>query len=146
MTGFNHGCAGGLIGNFLPAPLALPLAFLSHFALDMVPHFGIPHHTRDNSKMWKYFTALDFVLTIGLAALAIYQQRYLVLASGTVAIAPDFIWVGRVVKSRSYDLRQTTSWFTTMHIKIQRYERPWGIFVELPFAAITFYLLFIRFA
>jgi hypothetical protein len=42
MTGFNHGMAGAVIALTVKQPvLAVPLAFLSHFATDMIPHFGL---------------------------------------------------------------------------------------------------------
>ena len=43
MTGFNHGMTGAVIALTVKKPeLAIPLSFLSHFAQDAIPHFGIP--------------------------------------------------------------------------------------------------------
>ena len=90
MIGFNHAAVGGLIGKFLPLPIALPLALASHFALDALPHYGIPYKQRDKSKFWKYFSTLDFIAAWGLAVFAIATHHYAVLACGFVAAAPDF--------------------------------------------------------
>lgn len=32
-----------------------PLALVSHFVLDALPHYGIPHNMRDTSRFWKVF-------------------------------------------------------------------------------------------
>jgi len=40
MTLTNHLLAGAALAKLLPLPLAIPLAFLSHFVLDALPHFG----------------------------------------------------------------------------------------------------------
>jgi len=55
MIGFNHGLVGGFIGAHMAWPLGVPLALASHFVLDALPHYGIPHNTRDTSRFWKVF-------------------------------------------------------------------------------------------
>lgn len=139
MIGFNHAATGALIGKFLPWPIALPLAFVSHFALDSLPHYGIEHVKRDKSKAWKIIYLVDFVLAWGLAVLAIRWGRYDMFICGLVSCSPDFFWVLRVVKTHSFNLSANKSRFTKWHAKIQHYERPWGIYLELPLAAILFY-------
>ncbi|QQS18487.1 hypothetical protein IPL68_08015 [Candidatus Saccharibacteria bacterium] len=67
MIGFNHALVGGLIGKFVPWPIGVPLALASHFALDMLPHYGIDHAKRDSSRFWKIFFTIDFFATLGLA-------------------------------------------------------------------------------
>lgn len=139
MIGFNHALTGALIAKILPLPLAIPLAFISHFVLDSLPHYGIPNRKRDKSMVWRLVFLLDFLGTLGLAALAISWGRYDMLACGVVACSPDFIWVSRVIKTKSFNLSKNLSWFTKWHVKIQHFERPWGIYLELPLAGILFY-------
>lgn len=141
MTGFNHAASGALIGKFLPLPIAIPLAFASHFALDSLPHYGIPHHQRDTSLGWRIFSVVDFMAAVGLAALAVYWHRYAMLACGFIACSPDFFWVARVVKTKSFDLSKNQTRFTKWHVKIQRYERPWGIYLEVPLSIILFFFV-----
>jgi hypothetical protein len=141
MTGFNHAASGGLIGRFLPLPIAIPLAFISHFALDSLPHYGIPHSKRDRSLRWRIFSIADFIATVGLAALAISWHKYAMLACGFVACSPDFFWVARVIKTKSFDLSKNRSKFTKWHVKIQRLERPWGIWLEMPLSVVLFYFV-----
>ena len=142
MIGFNHGLTGGLIAAYVPLPLALPLALASHFLLDMLPHYGIPHNKRNKSKFWKVFFTVDAFATLGLALYAIFDHHYAMFLGGLAGVMPDFLWVGTVIKTRSFDLSQPSNRFTRWHARIQKHEKPWGLWVELPLAAILFYLVF----
>lgn len=143
MIGFNHAAAGAIIGKFLPLPIAIPLAFASHFFLDSLPHYGIPHHDRDTSLAWRVIYIIDFIAALGLGVFCLIWHRYAMLICGAVACSPDFLWVARVLKTKSFDLSKNSSWFTKWHAKIQRYERPWGIYLELPVATILFYFFWV---
>ena len=143
MVGFNHGLSGGLIARMLPLPVALPLALASHFILDMLPHYGIPHEQRDKSHFWRILFTIDALATLGLAVYAIYDQHYAMFLGGLFATMPDYIWVGRVIKTRSFHLGNNTNRFTRWHSKIQRYERLWGIWIEIPLALILFYVVMV---
>ena len=139
MMGFNHGLVGGAIAYYLPLPIALPVALASHFVLDALPHYGMPHEARDKSKFWKIFFTIDTLATFGLAAYAIIDRHYAMFLGGLFAVLPDFIWVGRVIRTRSFDLSNNDNWFTRWHVRIQRLERPWGLWIELPLATVLFY-------
>jgi hypothetical protein len=143
MIGFNHGLTGGLIAHFLPLPVALPLALASHFLMDMLPHYGIPNSQRDKSSFWKIFFVIDAFATLGLAIYAILDNHVDMFLGGLFATMPDYIWVGRIIKTRSFNLSNNTNKFTKWHVKIQGYERPWGIWVEIPLALILFYIVII---
>lgn len=141
MIGFNHASVGGFISKVLPLPLALPVAFASHFVLDSMPHYGIEHHKRDD-WFWKVFTSLDFLLAWGyLGTIGVMRHHYAVLACGIAAASPDFVWVYIVIRSRSFNLSEKNHWFNKWHGKIQ-FERPWGIYVEIPLAVTLGYLVF----
>lgn len=144
MIGFNHALTGALIARFLPLPIALPAALASHFILDTMPHYGMPHHKRDNSKFWKIFFTLDTLAALSLAIYAIVDHHYAMFLGGLMGVIPDFIWVGRVIRTRSFDLSNNTNWFTRWHVRIQKLERPWGVYVELPIAALLFYIVMIK--
>jgi hypothetical protein len=127
----------------LPLPIALPLAFASHFVLDALPHYGIPHKHRDLSSVWKIFTGFDFILAwLFIGGLSLYLHRYDIFLCGLVAASPDFVWVYRIIRSKSYKLDSHHSKFSAWHAKIQRYERPWGIFIEVPLAILLFVSLY----
>jgi hypothetical protein len=95
MTGFNHGMAGAVIALTVKQPvLAVPLAFLSHFATDMIPHFGL-----DEKQLFKrHFNivlAADFLFAVFLMAmLAILFPKHILLiwACMIAAASPDLMW------------------------------------------------------
>lgn len=144
MIGFNHALAGGLIAKFVPWPLAAPLAVASHFVLDMLPHYGIPAHKRDSSRFWKYFFVADFLLTLSLAFWAIHYHHYAMYVCGQIAVLPDFVWVARVVRKHSFDFSSAESRYEKWHIRIQHYEFPGGLWIELPLAVVLFYFVIIK--
>lgn len=144
MTGFNHGLTGGMIAGLLPLPVALPLALASHFILDALPHYGIANWQRDTSRFWKLFFVADVLATFGLATYAVMDNHYAMFLGGLAGVIPDFMWVGIVLKTRSFDLSNHRNWFTKWHADIQRYERPWGLWVEIPLAVILSYVVFIK--
>jgi hypothetical protein len=142
MTGFNHAAVGGFIGKFLPLPIALPAALASHYVLDTLPHYGIPHHRRDE-RFWRYFFSVDFVLAWGyLGGVSLSRHHYQILFCGLTAAAPDFLWVARVIRTRSFNLSSHKSRYDKWHAGIQRLERPWGIFIEVPLAIVLGYFVF----
>lgn len=144
MIGLNHALTGGLIAELLPLPIALPLAFASHFILDMLPHYGIDHARRDHSTFWRVFFTFDSLATFGLAVYAVIGKHYALFLGGLMAVMPDFLWVIQVIRSKSFKLDVDSNWFTRWHASIQKLERPWGIAIELPLAATLFYVVMIR--
>ena len=144
MTGFNHGLVRGLITKFTPLPIALPLALASHFILDTLPHYGIKQSKRDESKFWKIFFTFDALATLGLAIYAISTKHYAMFLGGLFATMPDYLWVGRVIKTRSFNLSNHSNRFTRWHANIQKYERPWGIWIEIPLSILLFYVVIIK--
>lgn len=144
MTGLNHGLVGGLIGKFVPLPLIAPAALASHFLLDTLPHYGIDHKQRDRSKFWKVFFIIDALATLSLGIYAIQARHYAMFLGGLFATMPDYLWVGRVIKTRSFNLSTHGNWFSRWHASIQKFERPWGLWIELPLSVILFYIVMIR--
>src|SRR6478752_938692 len=143
MTGINHALAGGLIAKYLPLPIALPLALASHFLLDALPHYGLPHKKRDKSKFWKIFFIVDFLVAFSFAVLQISYGHYAIFLGGLIALSPDFVWVARVLTNKSFNLSRHKHWFSNWHASIQRYEFESGLFIEGPLALILFYLVFL---
>lgn len=144
MIGFNHAAVGGLLAVTLPLPLAVPLAFASHFLLDILPHYGIPPNRRNSSVVWRTVSIIDFVAAwVVIGGMALVWGRYDIIICGLVAASPDFTWVARIIYARSFDLDYTknATRFTHWHARIQLYERPWGIWIELPLAVVLFYCL-----
>jgi hypothetical protein len=131
MTATNHGLVGMLIGAYLPLPVAIPLAFVSHFVLDIIPHFGIPRNKRNNSKGLKIFMHIDASLAFALGVIAVYTGKWDMFITGLVAYSPDFVWFITYWKNGGKLNVTTNSKFSKFHKDIQKFERPWGAIVEL---------------
>jgi hypothetical protein len=69
MTATNHGLMGIVIGAYMPLPYAIPVAFVSHFILDALPHYGIPQKQRNRSKIYKRVVTVDTIAALLLAVM-----------------------------------------------------------------------------
>lgn len=141
MTGTNHFLAGATIGLSISAPVvALPLAFVSHFVLDALPHFGVEYDPKIKKRpnSFKYVVRLDVLLLSLILLLAISTQSWVVPACMLLALSPDFVWIYKyTVKEQFGKLPPSPKGrLSQFHKDIQRYERHWGIYVEVVFAAV----------
>jgi hypothetical protein len=131
MTATNHGLMGIVIGAFLPMPLAIPLALLSHFVMDALPHYGIPQKQRNTSKIYKKVVAIDTITALLFAVLAASFGKWAMFWVGWVAYSPDFMWVISYFRHNNNLHMRPKNFITKFHKNIQRYERPWGAYVEI---------------
>lgn len=131
MTATNHALTGAIIGAFLPLPLAIPIAFASHFILDALPHYGIPHKLRNTSLRYRLIVLGDTIVALSIAAVAIIYRRWNMEIVGWIAYSPDITWVFHYFRHGKNLQFKTMNKFMDFHRSIQRYERPWGIIVEL---------------
>ncbi len=135
----NHILAGALIGLTIKQPgVAIIVACLSHFAMDVVPHFGYPGN-RGYGEALKH--ALSYAVGIGtaltsLAVVAFLGTRgeWLALATGLVAASPDVIGFYTYLAYERIG-RPSNRVLEVVHVRfhraIQWCERPWGVWIEL---------------
>lgn len=158
MTGTNHALTGAVIALVVKQPaLAIPIAFLSHFVCDAIPHYNPPNtkardDERGNLKWAKklqnkpfiaIFSADMIILAILLVVLPLLHpddvSGWTILFSMLAAISPDFV-DGRFFIYRFVGIKvkpgQQRGWFAYWHDWIQWMDRPWGIYVELVYAAV----------
>jgi hypothetical protein len=138
MTGFNHGLTGALIAITIKKPeLAIPLAFLSHFAQDAIPHHDYFNEgrTRILRGKFNYLLAADFiasvVLMVGLAFL-FPAHKYLIWVCMVAAASPDLVWAYYYLyldrlKSKPIKL----DWLSRFHQRMEWFEFGKGAYVEL---------------
>lgn len=135
MVATNHALTGAAIGLISGRPaIALPLALLSHFICDALPHYGSanPNLTIKSRRFRNYLiidASLCFLLVV---ALAYYQPVHWQLAAvcAFVAAAPDFWWLNRFLTVRSSRTWQP-NWFSLWAQAIQWFQRPIGAVVEV---------------
>jgi hypothetical protein len=108
VTAPNHALTGALIGLTVANPaLALPLAFLSHFVCDAIPHYDPPE--LDNVKRLKSKRFVYEFLVVGallcfalvvLLALARPQHWVQAAAGAFLATSPDLFWIPKFLQVR----------------------------------------------
>lgn len=135
MTASNHGLAGALIGSVLPLPLAVPAAFVSHFVMDAIPHFGIEKNKSANSKLYTLVLAADTFIGLVLITLMVVNNHWNMLICGFVAYSPDVPIVYHFFRTGSTNGNH--HWpFKWRLFTLPHHEYEWGIFVEIGLFAI----------
>lgn len=142
MTATNHVLTGSVFAfataAVLPWWAILPAAFLLHFVLDALPHFG----QRDNDyaaiSRLKWFLPIDATLGAAtLLSIVILRPEYWLLALlGGVMCASSDLWSARRFLRflRTDDASRSTDWFSRFHGSLQWGERLWGAWIELAWA------------
>lgn len=150
MTATNHMMTGAVIAAAVQQPwLVLPLAFLSHFTLDMLPHFGIKESDSKARNRHPFFRS---VLLADIAILLVALVLIPVLFSGSVswwilllgmlaAWLPDAVWVTHFWHDHKGRQRKEPMWLTRFHQKIQWFEKPLGLVTEVIWLVGTFVVL-----
>ncbi len=139
MTATNHAVTGALIAAVVDKPvLALPLAFLSHFMLDALPHLGAD--TR--GRKFQYTLAFDVIMASSfLLSIVLLQPPgwLLLLAGAIVAMLPDVVWAPYYFLELQGKRQPTDPLdpFSQFHSRIQWGERPWGYLVEILWFAVA---------
>lgn len=131
---------GAVIAAAVQRPLlVVPLALVSHFVLDVLPHFGV-HHKSDNERnahpLFKTVLMIDIalaaVLLVGLPLLMHQAVNWwIVLVGMLVAWIPDTVWIRHYWHDHKGIKRTEPVWLTRFHQKIQWFEKPPGIITEV---------------
>lgn len=152
MTATNHALTGAAIALLVKQPvLALPLAFLSHYVLDAVPHFGIPGSIaeRNQSVLGRVVVGTDIVLfltlmiALPLTAHPVINPLLLLLCM-FAAYSPDAVYLVRFAKELQTGTYIVGGPLSRFHRRIQWAERPWGIGVEVVYLTVVSLLVMNR--
>lgn len=135
MTAINHALTGAAIGMLVANPaLALPLAFVSHFVCDALPHYG--NSQSDDiwlkSRRFKQLLIVDASLCVMLVLVlgGLHVHNWLIVSlCAFLATSPDLFWIN------SFRLRQANKpWHPNLYsrfaAKIQWFQRPVGAVAE----------------
>jgi hypothetical protein len=135
MTATNHALTGTIIGLLIDKPeLALPIAFLSHFVLDALPHYG----ASDRIGILKTNGFRDYLIIeaslcfIIVVLLAVFQPTHWQQAAvcAFLAASPDFYWVSRYITIKAGGKWKATG-FAKFAGGIQWFQKPIGAVVEV---------------
>jgi hypothetical protein len=136
MRAINHALTGAAIGLAVGEPLvAVPLSLVSHYALDVMPHYGggRPENAEMNSKTFRGLLLLDICLCpLLVLVLAIKRPDHWLLAAicAFVAAAPDLASINVYRSARSGQQPKPNRYIRFAH-DIQWFERPIGAVVEV---------------
>lgn len=143
MIATNHALTGAVIVLAVKQPaLALPLAFLSHFILDAIPHFGIHEDQpikRNGHWLFRSVVIVDVALVIAaLAAVPLLFggtiSGWWILLGMLAALSPDSVWIYRFLNEVRTKIAKPHGRFARFHQWIQWSEKPWGLSVEFAWA------------
>jgi len=136
MRAINHALTGAAIGLQVTEPVAaVPLAFISHYVCDIIPHYGrgLPEEEELNSALFRVLLAMDISLCVLLVLiLGLWRPHHWLLAAvcAFVAASPDLFSLNRYLQARRHKpIKQ--NWYTKFASDIQWFERPIGAVVEV---------------
>ena len=132
MIALNHVLTGTAIGLTVKKPeLAAPLAFLSHFLLDVTPHFSYEWPRVKFITIWM-IDAIASALAITLISLAAPEIAWSVIVGGIFAELPDVIWIHERLILKT----QSKNWFFVFHRVIQWSQTRRGLWYEMGYLAL----------
>jgi len=142
----NHAATGAVIALNITNPIvALPLAFVSHFALDALPHFGYKEGGINLAlkKPFTYFVLFLDALGCLILLYILWGGPLMAFVGALVADSPDLYNFYRffILQKRIEKPMEQLNKFTQFHKKIQWGERPWGILVDIAYFSTAAYVI-----
>jgi hypothetical protein len=149
MTATNHAVTGALVAIFINEPLlAVPVAFISHFVMDAIPHFDAGPDSPRLAKIVVFTDVLSAsILSLVLALLLKSDiSPWLVLACAFACMSPDLVWGWRFYKLKDISkiLLEPMSIFSRLHQKIQWSETHLGALVEVVWFASVLSIIILK--
>lgn len=133
MTTSNHIFTGAIIALVVKQPqIALPLAFVSHFVLDALPHYGYDGHGYGAAFKQRLTFVVESINIVGVPLLiyTLRGQSVWVWLAAILAISPDFMWVYRYFWFERKGLNPPGGPLTRFHHWVQWCEVRWGWPIE----------------
>lgn len=134
MTATNHALTGAAIAVTIRQPLlALPLALLSHFICDAVPHWDYIL----KFPLKKYVAVLDVIFAAVLTLIVVWQvyliPDWIILGCAFLAVAPDAMWLPHILKGQPipFDGDEPLYLARRIHRLVQWSETKKGFYIEV---------------
>lgn len=152
MTATGHALiATLLVAKFQNPYISLPLAFASHFACDILPHWDAGTHRREKTKKQLFFEAtLDVVVSI-ISASIFYAylggENYILLYVAVfISQLPDWLTAPYLILHIKHPLAAwSKSTYKLQHALNNQLDKPWGIITQIGAVVLLYILLFVIF-
>lgn len=134
MTATNHVLTGAVIALSVQNPvIALPLAVMSHFALDGLPHFDLKINDHSSGRFQMLLYSDMFVASVVLLSIAATRPAFwpLMIACGILAASPDLMWFPNYLRGLKGQKLKTNGAIASLHSKVQWLTGPFGAAIEL---------------
>lgn len=151
MTASNHILTGAVVAISVKNPLlAISLSYLSHFAIDALPHFGPPGIKglveSINHRAFRVGVALELLLLAPVILLIFHltsgiTPAWLLVTCMLVADLPDILWVPIYLYEVKQQTPKTLGPIAKFHGQIQKHSY-WGIMTEIIWFAGMLIILF----
>jgi hypothetical protein len=141
MTATNHAVFGAFVGSIIPDPIyAIPLAFLSHFALDSLPHYG----AKDLKTLTKVLRIDASIATLFLFSLFLLKPDHwqIMIIGGLFAMGPDLMWLPGYIRDLRKIPKKGRNWIMKLHGHVQT-EYSYGLIFEIPWLVAILTILLI---
>lgn len=142
MIATNHALTGAAIAVVIKQPiLAIPLAFVSRFICDAIPHFGVD--LKFNSRAMYVWLILDGLFALSAAGFLLWhgvESPVLLAMCGFVAMSPDFAWLYYGLNNKLGKVVEYDS-LTKIHHIVQWYQKVPGIIIEASWATLMIYII-----
>ncbi|HET9174494.1 MAG TPA: hypothetical protein VFN56_04420 [Candidatus Saccharimonadales bacterium] len=148
MTATNHALTGALIGLVVGNTLvALPIALISHFVCDTIPHFGKDaDETWLRSSLFKRSLAADAIICVLITVILFLTHPmhwFLAVLCAFIATSPDLYWISQFKKAvEGKKITRYTNGFGYFAGVIQWFQKPIGIVIEIAWATAMGLLIF----
>jgi hypothetical protein len=136
MRAINHALTGAVIGLAIAEPAAaIPLAIVSHFVCDAIPHYGQndPEDQRLQSSLFRRLIYFDTILCFGLVILLAINRPInwqLAVICAFLAAAPDLLSINKYRHALAHT-KYHPNLYSKFASQIQWFERPIGVVVEV---------------
>lgn len=153
MTASGHAVVGAAIATLIPNPLvSFPVAFLSHFVCDKIPHWDIMTNKNKTKTQILVQSTLDVLLGFTLVGLIfIYflqaSNPVIILLGAFAAQLPDWLELPYFIFGKHYPVfyenYRLQSWVHDVWFD-SRLKAPWGIVTQVVVVAIFIWLAVIK--
>ncbi len=141
MTATTHLLSGAALATFLPLPVAIPLAYASHFVLDSLPHFDIQDQVKEK-KLKDFVLTVDTLSALVISITLLSTGHWALFLCGFLAFMPDIPHIIYFfTHNHKTHIERPANRFEAWHLQIQRFHSKPGILSEIVLSIVFGWLI-----